>query len=70
MSAFVIMIALGAGLLIGSRFESAHNAHERFNSYRVRTNASLSTWLKSTIGVGLEVAALVLVLYVIVVHVR
>jgi hypothetical protein len=60
-----ILIALGAGLYVGSRFEGAHDAHQRFSSYRVRTNASLGTWFKSTIVAWIGLVALILLLYLL-----
>lgn len=63
-----ILIALGAGLFVGSRFEGAHDAHQRFSSYRVRTNASLGTWFKSTIVAGIAVVALIFLLYLLLFH--
>jgi hypothetical protein len=60
-----ILIALAVGLFIGSRSQSAHEAHLRFTSYRTRTNDSLGAWLKSTAIAALGIAALILLLYLI-----
>ena len=60
MHIIAILIALGTGLFVGSRFEGAHDARQRFSSNRVRTNASLGAWLKRTIVVGISVVALIL----------
>jgi hypothetical protein len=57
-----ILIALGAGLFVGSRFEGTHDAHQRFRSYRVRTNASLGAWLKNAIVSIIGAFALILLL--------
>jgi hypothetical protein len=57
-----ILIALGAGLFVGSRFEGAHDAHQRFSGYRVRTNASLGVWLKNAIVAIIGAFALILLL--------
>ncbi len=63
-----ILIALSAGLFVGSRFEGAHDAHQRFSSYRVRANASLGAWLKRTIVAGLSAVALIFLLYQLLFH--
>jgi hypothetical protein len=68
MSIILILIALGAGVFIGSRFESAHDAHQRFSSYRTRTNKSLSEWLKGATVTTISVAVLVLLLGLFVFH--
>ena len=60
MHIIAILIALGTGLFVGSRFEGAHDARQRFSSNRVRTTASLGAWLKRTIVVGISVVALIL----------
>jgi hypothetical protein len=39
MSVIVILIALSAGLFVGSRIEGAHDAHQHYSSYKARTNA-------------------------------
>jgi len=70
MTVALILIVLGAGLFIGSRFERAHDAHERFSSYRVRTNNSLGAWLKSIIVTSISVVAFGLALYLLLSHVR
>jgi uncharacterized membrane protein len=64
----IALIALGAGLFVGSRFEGAHDTHQRFSSYRVRTNASLGAWIKRTIMAGISVVALILLLYQLLFH--
>lgn len=63
-----ILIALGAGLFVGSCFEGAHDAHQRFSNYRVRTNASLGAWLKRTIVAGISVVALIFLVYQLLFH--
>jgi len=68
MSVILILIAFGAGLFIGRRFESAHDAHQRFSSYRTRTNKSLAEWLKGTTVTTISVAVLVLLLVLFLLH--
>jgi hypothetical protein len=70
MSTIVVLVVLGVGLLIGSSYESAHDAHALYKTNRARTNASRSIWLNSTITTSLGLGALILVLYLIVVHLR
>ena len=65
-----ILIALGAGLFVGSLFEGVHDAHQRFSSYRLRTNASLGAWLKRMIVACISVVALILLLYELLFHLR
>jgi hypothetical protein len=68
MSIILILIALGAGLFIGARFESAHDAYQRFSSYRTRTNESLGAWLKGITVTGIGVAILALLLFLFLFH--
>jgi len=68
MSIILILIGLGAGLFIGDRFERAHDAHQRFSSYRTRTNKSLGDWLKSATVTSISVVVLVFLLYLFLFH--
>ena len=68
MSIILILIALGAGLFIGDRFERAHDAHQRFSSYRTRTNKSLGDWLKGTTVTSISVVVLALLIYLFLFH--
>jgi hypothetical protein len=70
MSIIVILVVLSAGLFVGSRFEGAHDAHQRFSNYRARTNASLGAWLKNTIVVGVSIVVLVLLFNALLLHWR
>ena len=63
-----ILIVLGAGLYVGSRFDRARQAHERFSSYRARTVSGLGSWLKNMMVAVLGAGALIFVLYLLLVH--
>jgi cytochrome c oxidase assembly factor CtaG len=65
MYVIAILIALGTGLFVGSRFEGAHDAHQRFSRYRVQTNASLGTWLKKAVIALIAAIALIILLYLL-----
>lgn len=60
-----ILIVLGAGLFIGSRFEGARTAHHLFTSYRVRAVNGLSGWFTKAFAAGLGIAGLVFALYLL-----
>lgn len=66
----IIIIALSAGLFVGSHVESAHDAHQHFSSYRARTNASFGAWLKNMLIVGASIAGAILLLMALVQHGR
>lgn len=68
MSIIVLLIVLGAGLFVGSHFESAHDAHKHYSTYRARTNASFGAWLKNTIVVGVGIVVLILLLIALLYH--
>ncbi len=65
MSVTLILIALAAGLLVGRLFESAHDAHQRYNSYRIRAGESLSAWLKNTVISSISILAVIFALYLL-----
>ena len=64
-SLLVIVAAVIAGFAIGKNFEAAHEAHERFTSYRHRTRKSLDTWVKDTVTTTRQVSGIVLVLVIV-----
>jgi hypothetical protein len=68
---FAILIVLGVGLFIGSRYEAAHDAHRLFTSYRLRAIRGLSDWVKKTIATGLGIIGLAVALFLVYnLHVR
>ena len=68
MSIILILIALGAGLFIGRRFEGAHDAHQRYSSYRARTSESFGSWFRNTIISSISILCLILALYFLLFH--
>jgi hypothetical protein len=68
MLVILILIALAAGLLVGRLFESAHDAHQRYNSYRIRASESLSAWFKSAVISSISVLAVIFALYLLFFH--
>jgi len=40
-----VLIVMTAGIALGRSYAAAHTAHQRFTSYRHRTNANLRTWV-------------------------
>jgi hypothetical protein len=65
MSFIVILLAMGTGLLIGSRVMAAHDAHVRFSKHRTATNSDFGAWFKSAVGATVSIAAVVLLIYAI-----
>lgn len=63
MSAIAILLAVGAGLLVGSRMTTAHDAHARYSRYRTETNSSLGTWLKSVVTATASIVVVILLIY-------
>lgn len=68
MSIIVILLALAAGLFVGSHFEIAHDAHQHYSSYRARTSASFGAWIKNTIVVGVTIVVVILLLSALLLH--
>jgi hypothetical protein len=63
-----ILLVLGAGLLVGSQVNSAHEAHAHFTSYRHRTVRGLGEWVRHIFTAVLSLGALALLLYVLLVQ--
>jgi len=68
MTVILILLAVGAGLLIGSRATIAHDAHEHFNRYRNETNASFGTWIKSGVTAAVSITIFILLLHALAVR--
>lgn len=62
-----ILLALAAGLLVGSWVNSAREAHAHFTNYRHRTATGLISWIRHTGLAILGVAGLLVALYVLLV---
>lgn len=65
-----VIAILGVGAFLGMHFENAHEAHQHFISYRARTSANLSAWLKNTVVVGVSVVVIILLLNALLLHSR
>ncbi len=68
MSIILILTTLAAGLFVGRFSESAHDAHQRYNNYRIRASESLSAWVKSTVISSIGVLAVIFALYLLFSH--
>ena len=60
-----ILLALGAGLLVGSRVHTAREARSTYSSYRARTAKGFGEWIRSTFNAVLAVAGAAVLLMVI-----
>ncbi|MGE5292683.1 MAG: hypothetical protein ACM3ML_36930 [Micromonosporaceae bacterium] len=60
-----ILLVLGGGLFIGSRYEGARTAHRLFSNYRLRTINGLGGWFTKAIAAGLGIVGLALALYLL-----
>lgn len=67
-SLIAILLVLGAGLWVGSKVNSAHEAHAHFTSYRHRTVKGLGEWMRHIVTAVLSIAALALLLYVLLIQ--
>jgi len=68
MIVIAILLAVGAGLLIGTRVTTAHDAHVRFSRYRTETNESFGAWFKSVVTAVVSIAIFVLIAYALVIR--
>lgn len=50
-TAILVLIALGAGLFIGDRYDRAHVGHGRFRGHQRQSIQGLSAWLDNTVVV-------------------
>lgn len=64
----IILVVLGAGLYVGSQLSSAREAHLHFTSHRHRTALDLTAWIRHAVVAVLSIAALLLLLYFLLVQ--
>jgi hypothetical protein len=65
MSSFVVLLlVLGAGLLVGSRLNSASEAHTYFSMSRGRVAKSFSLWMRQLVRAVIGVFGLVVLLWI------
>lgn len=66
MSVFIaILLALGAGLLVGSRVHGARDARASYSASRARAAKGLGDWIRSTVSAGIAVAAAAILLFLV-----
>ncbi|HEY3470907.1 MAG TPA: hypothetical protein VGL47_37625 [Amycolatopsis sp.] len=66
MSVFIaVLLALAAGLLVGSRVKTARDARVAYTSYRARTAKGFGEWIRSTVSATLAVAGAVVLLVIL-----
>jgi hypothetical protein len=63
-----ILLVLGVGLWVGSRVNSAHEAHAYFTNVRHRTVRGLGEWVRHAFTAVLSLGVLALLLYVLLVQ--
>lgn len=68
-SVVAILLLTCAGLFVGSRVNSAREARAHFTSYRHRTTAGLTAWVRNVVAAALGIAGLLLVLYILLLQV-
>ena len=66
MSVFVaVLLALGAGLLVGSRVHGAREARANYSAYRARTAKGFGEMIRSGFSALLAVAGAVALLFIL-----
>ncbi len=66
MSVFIaVLLALGAGLLVGSRVHSAREARASYSAYRARTAKGFGEMIRSAVSAVLAVAGAVALLVIL-----
>ncbi|MEU4251373.1 hypothetical protein AB0F15_28565 [Amycolatopsis sp. NPDC026612] len=66
MSVFIaVLLALGAGLLVGSRVHSAREARASYSAYRARTAKGFGEMIRSAVSACLAVAGAVALLVIL-----
>ena len=66
MSVFItVLLALGAGMLVGGRVHTARTARANYSAYRARTAKGFGEWIKSTVSAALAVAGAIALLLVL-----
>lgn len=61
-----ILLALGAGLLVGSRVHGAREARASYTAYRTRTAKGFGTWIKSLVTAGVAILGTIVLLVLLV----
>ena len=66
MSVFIaVLLALGAGLLVGGRVHTAREARTNYSAYRSRTAKGFGVWIRSTVSAVLAVAGAIVLLVIL-----
>lgn len=66
MSVFIaVLLALGAGLLVGARVHTAREARANYSAYRARTAKGFGEWIRSTVTAGVAVVGAVVLLVIL-----
>ncbi|WP_290059356.1 hypothetical protein [Amycolatopsis solani] len=66
MSVFIaVLLALGAGLVVGSRVHSAREARSNYSAYRARTAKGFGEMIRSTVSAGVAVVGALVLLFIL-----
>jgi hypothetical protein len=60
-----VLLALGAGLLVGGRVHHARESRANYAAYRARTAKGLGIWIRSTVNAGVAVVGAVVLLVIL-----
>jgi hypothetical protein len=60
-----VLLALGAGMLVGGRVHTAKEARATYSAYRSRTAKGFGDWIKSTVSAVLAVAGAIVLLVIL-----
>ena len=66
MSVFIaVLLALGAGLLVGGRFHNAKEARANYSAYRARTAKGFGEMIRSAVSATVAVAGAIVLLVIL-----
>ncbi|MEV6872420.1 hypothetical protein [Amycolatopsis sp. NPDC051128] len=66
MSVFMaVLLALGAGLIVGARVHSAKEARANYAAYRSRTAKGFGLWIRSMVTAVVAVAGTIVLLVIL-----
>ncbi|WP_328455828.1 MULTISPECIES: hypothetical protein [unclassified Amycolatopsis] len=66
MSVFIaVLLALGAGLLVGGRVHHAREARSNYSAYRARTAKGFGEMIRSIVGAGIAVVGAIALLVIL-----
>jgi hypothetical protein len=60
-----VLLALGAGLLVGGRVHAAKEARSSYSAYKSRTAKGFGEWIRSMVTAGIAVVGTIVLLVIL-----